>query len=184
MKNYLESAIKQFKYYQSLGQKAMDQVDEKSLFMEPGTDANSMAIIVKHLHGNMLSRWTDFLSSDGEKAWRNREDEFEDTLTNRTEVYQRWEEGWNCLFNAIESLKDNQLDQIIYIRNEGHTVMEAINRQLCHYSYHVGQLVLLGKIIKGNEWTSLSIPKGQSVAFNQRKFNEEKSRRHFTDSTS
>ncbi|MDW3191524.1 MAG: DUF1572 family protein [Cytophagales bacterium] len=182
MENYLESIIKQFKYYQGLGKKAMDQVDEKSLFMEPGINSNSMAVIVKHLHGNMLSRWKDFLGSDGEKTWRNRDDEFEDTLTDRTAVYERWEEGWECLFNAIENLKADQLDHIIYIRNEGHTVMEAINRQLCHYSYHVGQLVLLGKIIKGSDWTSLSIPKGQSAAFNQQKFKEEKSRKHFTDS--
>ena len=181
MENYLESVIKQFKYYQGLGRHTMEQVDEKSLFYEPVNDTNSIAVIVKHLHGNMLSRWTDFLETDGEKPSRNRDDEFEGTLTSREEVYQLWNEGWDCLFKAIEPLQANQLDQIIYIRNEGHTVMEAINRQLCHYIYHVGQIVFLGKIVKGSEWVSLSIPKGKSKDFNKTKFDQEKSRKHFTD---
>lgn len=181
MENYLESVIKQFKYYEGLGRYTMEQIDEKSLFFEPADDTNSIAIIVKHLHGNMLSRWTDFLNSDGEKEWRKRDEEFEGTLTNRKEVYKLWNEGWDCLFKAIEPLKADQLDQIIYIRNEGHTVMEAINRQLCHYIYHVGQIVFLGKIVTGSNWVSLSIPKGKSKDFNKNKFAQEKSRKHFTD---
>lgn len=181
MKNYLESVKKQFKYYEGLGRYTMEQVDEESLFFEPADDANSIAIIVKHLHGNMLSRWTDFLDSDGEKEWRNRDDEFEGTLTNRKEVYQLWNEGWNCLFKAIEPLTEDQLAQIVYIRNEGHSVMEAINRQLCHYIYHVGQIVFIGKIIKGTDWISPTIPKGKSKEFNKEKFSKEKSRKHFSD---
>ena len=181
MKNYLESVIKQFRYYEKLGRLTMDQVDEKSLFDEPAPDINSIAIIVKHLHGNMLSRWTDFLSSDGEKEWRDRDDEFEGTLTTRKEVGHLWNAGWSCLFKAIESLQEDQLDQIVYIRNEGHTVMEAINRQLCHYAYHVGQVVYLGKLIRGSDWVSLSIPKGKSKDFNKGKFAMKKSKKHFTD---
>jgi len=181
MKNYLESVIKQFKYYEGLGRYTMEQIDEKSLFYEPADDTNSIAIIVKHLHGNMLSRWSDFLDSDGEKEWRERDDEFEGTYTNRKEVHQLWNEGWECLFKAIEPLTEDQMEQIIYIRNQGHTVMEAINRQLCHYSYHVGQIVFLGKIVTGTNWVSLSIPKGKSKDFNKEKFAKEKSRKHFTD---
>jgi len=181
MENYLESVIKQFRYYEGLGRQTMKQMDEESLFYEPTDGVNSIAIIVKHLNGNMLSRWTDFLNTDGEKSSRNREDEFEGTLTNRKQVNQLWREGWSCLFKAIEPLQVDQLDQIVYIRNEGHTVMEAINRQLCHYIYHVGQIVFLGKIINGSDWVSLSIPKGKSKDFNKDKFAQEKSRKHFTD---
>ncbi|WP_421976365.1 DUF1572 family protein [Roseivirga seohaensis] len=181
MKNYLESVLKQFKYYEGLGRYTMEQIDEKSLFYEPAENTNSIAIIVKHLHGNMLSRWTDFLNSDGEKEWRKRDEEFESTLSNRKEVYQLWNEGWECLYNAIEPLKPAQLDHVIYIRNEGHTVMEAINRQLCHYTYHVGQIVLLGKIVTGANWVSLSIPKGKSTDYNKVKFSKDKSRKHFTE---
>jgi len=184
MENYLESVNKQFKYYEGLGRLTMEQLDEKSLFYEPGDHTNSIAIIVKHLHGNMLSRWTDFLNSDGEKKWRKRDEEFEDTLTNRKEVYHLWNEGWKCLFTAIENLRADQLNKIIYIRNEGHTVMEAINRQLCHYIYHVGQIVFLGKLVKGANWVSLSIPKSKSKDFNKQKFAKEKLRKHFTDKES
>jgi hypothetical protein len=174
MKNYLESVIRQLKYYKGLGRQTMEQIDEKSLFYEPAGDINSIAIIVKHLHGNMLSRWTNFLHSDGEKAWRNRDGEFEGTLKNREEIYLLWEEGWDCLFNAIEGLEPNDLNEIIYIRNEEHTVMEAINRQLCHYCYHVGQIVYLGKMVSGNHWKSLSISKGESLAYNRSRITPKK----------
>lgn len=181
-KNFLEGAIKQFRYYESLGTRTLAQLQDEDLFREPATDTNSIALIVKHLHGNMLSRWTDFLTSDGEKEWRDREDEFEATLTTREAVDSRWQAGWACLFQAIEPLSEADMDTIIYIRNEGHMVMEAILRQLCHYSYHVGQIVYLGKIARGKAWSSLSIPKGGSKQFNEEKFSQEKSRRHFTDS--
>jgi len=181
VKNYLDSTIKQFKYYEGLGWLTMEQLDEESLFFEPAKDTNSIAIIVKHLHGNMLSRWTDFLNSDGEKVWRDRDGEFEGTLSSRKEVYQRWNEGWSCLYKTLELLTIHELSQIIYIRNEGHTVLEAINRQLCHYSYHVGQIVLLGKMISGSNWKCLSVPKGESKVFNKKKFTKNKSRKHFSE---
>jgi len=129
----------------------------------------------------MLSRSTNFLTEDGEKEWRERDQEFEDTYANKDEMLQAWEKGWSCIFNAIKPLNDNQLEQIIYIRNQGHTVTEAINRRLAHYSYHIGQLVLLGKMIKDNNWQSLSIPKGNSSLYNNEKFVKEKERKHFTD---
>ena len=177
--NYLESIQRLFHYYKSLGEKAMKQLTEAELMMQPTPESNNIATIVKHLHGNMLSRWTDFLTSDGEKTWRNRDGEFEDTLNSREQVMKAWEEGWDCLFQAITPLTEDSLSRIIFIRNEGHTVLEAINRQLGHYSYHVGQMVFLAKEIKGETWESLSIPKGQSQSFNQEKFRQEKQRRHF-----
>ena len=131
------------------------------------------------MRGNMLSRWTDFLTSDGEKPWRHRDTEFEDTLLAKEEILTAWEEGWACLFNAINALAEDHLSDIIYIRNEGHTVLEAINRQLGHYSYHVGQIVYLARQAKAGEWDSLSIPKGKSKDFNKKKFDQEKGRRHF-----
>ena len=177
--NYLESVRRLFLYYKSLGEKAMAQLTEEELKEQPGPGSNNVAAIVKHLHGNMLSRWTDFLSTDGEKPWRNRDGEFEDTLEGRTRIMEAWEEGWACLFSAINSLQAENLQHIVYIRNEGHTVLEAINRQLAHYSYHVGQMVFLAKQIRGENWQSLSIPRGQSQAFNQEKFSQEKGRRYF-----
>jgi len=177
--NYLESIHQLFRYYKSLGEKAMDQLSEAELSYQPEPESNSMDIIVKHLHGNMLSRWTDFLTSDGEKPWRNRDSEFEGNLNTKAQVMNAWEEGWACLFNAIGALQPEDLHRIVYIRNEGHTVLEAINRQLAHYSYHAGQMVFLAKQVRGRGWQSLSIPKGQSQDFNREKFDQDKGRRHF-----
>ena len=177
--NYLQNIKKLFRYYKSLGDKTFAQLDETQIFQLPENHSNSVAIIVKHIAGNMLSRWTDFLNSDGEKSWRNREMEFENTFETKQEVLDYWEKGWACLFNAIDPLTIEDLDKIAYIRNEGHSVLEAINRQLAHYSYHVGQIVFLGKLWKGENWESLSIPKGQSKAFNQKKFSQEKQRKNF-----
>jgi len=182
MKNsFLSSSIKQFKYYKSLGDKTFEQLNFDELQKELAEDSNSITIIVKHLVGNMLSRWTNFLTEDGEKSWRQRDQEFMDTYTSKEDMLNAWENGWNCVFKAIEPLKNTDLEKIIYIRNQGHTVTEAINRQLAHYAYHVGQIVFLGKLIKGNQWRSLSIPKGKSEEFNTEKFGKEKSKRHFTD---
>ena len=178
--NYLESVRSLFRYYKSLGEKAMGQLTDTGLKFQPGPESNNIATIVKHLYGNMLSRWTDFLDSDGEKPWRNRDGEFEDTLDNREAVMKAWEEGWDCVFRALDGLEEKDLLRIVYIRNEGHTVLEAVNRQLAHYSYHVGQIVFLARQIQGPEWQSLSIPKGKSKAFNQEKFSREKGRRHFS----
>ena len=178
---FLESAKKQFLYYKTLGEKAINQLDEEQLFVVANEDTNSIAQIVKHLSGNMISRWTDFLTSDGEKEWRNRDDEFVDTYESKSELLENWNKGWDCLFNAINPLKPEQLSEIIYIRNEGHSVVEAINRQLAHYPYHIGQIVFYAKLLKKTEWESLSIPKNKSGEYNSEKFSKEKSIKNFTD---
>ncbi|WP_433829376.1 DUF1572 family protein [Flavobacterium anhuiense] len=179
--SYLESVKKQFLYYKMLGEKAMDQLEPDQLFTSVNEDTNSIATIVKHISGNMLSRWTDFLTTDGEKEWRNRDAEFENDLQSKGVVLELWNKGWNCLENALESLKPDQLSDIIYIRNEGHTVIEAINRQLAHYPYHVGQIVFYAKQLKNSEWNSLSIPKNKSGNYNAEKFAKEKEIKNFTD---
>lgn len=179
--DYLESIRKQFAYYKQLGDKTMAQLTDDQLFWQYNEESNSIAIIVKHLWGNMLSRWTDFLHTDGEKEWRDRDGEFEMDLTSRTEVLNKWNEGWDCLFKALDMLKPEDLERIIYIRNQGHTVAEALNRQLAHYPYHVGQMVFIGKMLVGNNWKSLSIPKGNSRKFNEEKFSKPKEKGHFTD---
>lgn len=179
--SYLPSALKQFEYYESLGRKTIDAVPDEGLFWQPASESNNIAIIVGHLNGNMLSRWTDFLDSDGEKEWRQRDREFEPVLETREAVVAAWEEGWACVRQALTPLGTEDMDRLAYIRNQGHTVIEAINRQLGHYSYHVGQMVFLGKIYHNESWESLSIPKGKSSEFNARKFAEEKKRGHFTD---
>ena len=179
--NYIKSIQKQFNYYKSLGDKTFEQLTEEQLFWQSNKDDNSIAIIVKHIAGNMLSRWTNFYTEDGEKEWRNRDQEFINSFTTKEEVIAYWESGWHCLFNTINSLKVENLERIIYIRNIGHTVTEAINRQLSHYSFHIGQIVYLGKMMKGNAWKSLSVPKNQSKAYNEEKFGKEKHRGHFTD---
>lgn len=179
--SFLVSSIKQFKYYKSLGEKIFEQLDFNELQKEFAEDSNSICIIVKHMVGNMLSRWTNFLTEDGEKSWRYRDQEFEDNYQSKEELLNDWEKGWNCVFEAITPLTEDHLEQLVYIRNQGHTVTEAINRQLAHYAYHVGQIVFLGKLIKGKQWKSLSIPKGKSKDYNTEKFGQEKSKRHFTD---
>lgn len=179
--SYLPSAIKQFKYYKSLGDKTISQLSVEELKKEFVEDSNSVAIIVKHIIGNMLSRWTNFLSEDGEKEWRKRDEEFKDTFTSKEELIETWNKGWECLFNAIKPLSLDDLEKIIYIRNQGHTVTEAINRQMMHYAYHVGQIVFLGKLIKGTNWEPLSIAKGKSKDYNIDKFSKDKSKRHFTE---
>ena len=181
MNNYLDSTKKLFAYYKKLGDDAMAQIDDEKLFFQVNEDANSIAIIVQHLAGNMLSRWTDFLTTDGEKEWRNRDAEFEKNITNKQDLLAYWNSGWQCLFTALEPLTSGDLDKIIYIRNEGHTVLEAINRQLAHYPYHVGQLVFLAKLLAADKWKSLSIPKNKSQEYNQEKFSKEKDNSFFTD---
>ena len=179
--NFMQSSRKLFEYYKSLGDKAMAQIEEKDLFVKPNIESNSIAIIVQHMHGNMLSRWTDFLTSDGEKEWRNRDLEFEDDMNSETQIKEAWENGWKCLFDAINPLTDEDLSKIVYIRNEGHTVQEAILRQIAHYSYHVGQIVFLAKALKGEGWQTLSIARNASRDYNNDKFNAEKQRGFFTD---
>jgi hypothetical protein len=178
---FLTSAIKLFRYYKKLGEGAINQLDDNDILKRPNDASNSIALIVHHLSGNMLSRWTDFLTSDGEKPWRNRDAEFDESYPDKKTMMDAWEKGWACLLNALESLKPEDLQKIIYIRNEGQSVMEAIQRQLAHYPHHVGQILYQAKAIKGDSFTSLSIPKGNSGSFNQDKFGQEKTRKHFTD---
>ena len=128
-----------------------------------------------------MSRWTDFLESDGEKEWRKRDAEFENHIHSREQLLEKWEAGWACLFQALESVNDENFHQLVYIRNQGHTITEAINRQLAHYSYHIGQIVYIGRMVQGVKWESLSIAKGASKQFNAEKFSKEKQRGHFTD---
>ncbi len=179
--DYLDSVKKQFEYYKMLGDKTFAQLSDEQLFWQFNAESNSVAVIVKHLCGNMRSRWTDFLTTDGEKAWRNRDAEFENNISTREDLIAQWEEGWQCLFTALNSLTENDLSKVIYIRNMGHSVMEAINRQLAHYPYHVGQIVCIGKMLCDDTWQSLSIPKGNSQAYNADKFNKPKRKQHFTD---
>lgn len=177
---YLENLKSQFLYYKTLGEKAIAQLEPELLFVAVNENTNSIAVIVNHLSGNMRSRWTDFLTSDGEKEWRNRDAEFEASITNKEELMRVWDVGWNCFFEALNSIEENQLDTIIYIRNEGHTLLEALNRQLAHYPYHIGQIVFYSKLLKQSEWTSLSIPKNKSIGYNTEKFAKEKSIKNFT----
>ncbi|PWG79240.1 DUF1572 family protein [Pararcticibacter amylolyticus] len=166
---FLTSAIKQFRYYKQLGEKTFAQLPDEHLFWQYNAESNSIATIVKHLAGNMLSRWTDFLVTDGEKDWRNRDSEFENDVATRAEMLALWDKGWQILLDTLVELKENDLDRIIYIRNEEHTVVEAINRQLAHYPYHIGQIVYIGKQL-AYSWQSLSIPRGGSQSFNEEKF--------------
>ncbi|MGG8496840.1 DUF1572 family protein [Tenacibaculum sp. TC6] len=179
--SYLESVKRQIAYYKSLGDKTFNLLTQEQLFYQYNEESNSIAVIAKHIAGNMLSRWTHFFTEDGEKEWRNRDTEFVNTFTSKDEMITYWEKGWDCFITTINSLTTEDLERIIYIRNQGHTVTEAINRQLCHYPYHIGQIVFLGKIIKNTDWQSLSIPKNASEKYNNEKFTTPKTRKHFTE---
>ena len=179
--DYLESIKQLFDYYKMLGEKTFAQLDEKELFWKYNEESNSIGTIVKHLWGNMLSRWTDFLTTDGEKEWRNRDAEFENDIKDKAELLSKWNEGWVCLRKGINGLTESDLTKVIYIRNQGHTVVEAISRQLGHCAYHIGQIVYIGKMVRDNKWNSLSIPKGKSKEVNTEKFSQSKYKQHFTD---
>lgn len=178
---YLESVKKQFAYYKLLGDKTFEQLTDDQFRWQYNDESNSIAMIVNHLSGNMLSRWTDIFNTDGEKQWRDREAEFAVAKPDRQTLLAIWNKGWNTFFETLESLTDEDLEKIIYIRNMGHTVTEAINRQLAHYPYHVGQIVFLGKMLCNEKWQSLSIPRGQSESYNAEKFQKDKHKAHFTD---
>ena len=181
MTSYLDSVGKQLLYYKSLGDKTFEQLSFEDLKKELNSNANSISIIVKHIVGNMFSRWTNFLTEDGEKEWRKRDNEFIDTYENKEQLLESWENGWNCLFEAINPLTSDDLVRTVYIRNQGHSVTEAINRQMMHYAYHIGQIVFMGKLIRCKDWHSLSIPKGKSKDYNNEKFAKNKGKRHFTE---
>lgn len=166
--SYIEDALAIFRQYKQLGERAMAQVTDEQLFASLDQESNSIAIIVKHLTGNMRSRWTDFLTSDGEKPTRNRDGEFVDPPATREALMKDWEEGWACLFSAIEPLSDSDLGRTITIRGEAHSVMQAINRQLAHYPQHIGQIILLAKHFASEHWQTLSVPRNRSAEFNRK----------------
>lgn len=168
--NYLSSIKWMFNYCKELGDKTLAQIDDEQIHWKCNKESNSIAIIVQHMAGNMLSRLTDFLTTDGEKPWRKRDDEFEVHSIKKITLLEQWNKGWNCLFNTINSLTENDLTKTVFIRNEQHTVIEAINRQIAHLSYHVGQIVLIAKMILNENWKTLSIPKGKSKEFNAGNF--------------
>lgn len=178
---YLNSIKKQFEYYKSVGEKTFDQLNEDDFFWQYNQQTNSIAVIVNHLWGNMKSRWTDFLISDGEKEWRNRDLEFEAVIQTKDELLTKWNDGWKCLFDALNSITDENFDSEIYIRNQSHSIVEAVNRQFAHYSYYIGQIVYIGRMIKGKDWKSLTIPMGKSSDFNKAKFSKGKHGGHFSE---
>lgn len=168
---FLETAINVFRLYKNEAERAIAQLDDTQLFSAPSSESNSVAVIMKHLWGNMLSRWTNFLTTDGEKEWRNRDTEFEaEDIKTRAELMQKWEEGWACMFKALNALTPADVTKTVYIRGEEYTVLRAIQRQTAHYVSHIGQVVYVAKMLKGSEWKTLSIPKGQSKAFNEKMF--------------
>lgn len=178
----LVSAIKQFTYYKQLADKAINQIQEEGLFHQFHDNDNSIAIIIKHMAGNMKSRWTNIFTEDGEKPWRNRDSEFESSFKTKDECILVWESGWKILFDTLGSLQESNLDRIIYIRNEGMTVSDAILRQMCHYSYHCGQIVFKCKQLAEENWVSLSIPKNKSADYNFKKFDQIREEKHYLDS--
>lgn len=165
--DFLKDSIKRFRIYKTLGDKTFEQLTEADFFFQPSLESNSIAIVVQHLHGNMLSRWTNFLTEDGEKKWRKRDDEFESVQLTKVDVLALWNAGWHCLLTTLESLTEADLDNPITIRSEPLQVYDAILRQLAHYPYHVGQIVYIGKLIKDADFKTLSIAKNQSNAFNK-----------------
>ena len=164
--SYLEDSLTLFHYYRNLAERAMDQLTEEQLYAALDPEMNSIAVIVKHIAGNMLSRWTDFLSSDGEKPNRDRDSEFEAPPPTREALMELWNRGWAGVFSALEPLTDADLNRVVMIRSEAHSVTQAISRQLAHYAYHVGQIVFLAKHFQSEQWKSLTIPRGQSQSFN------------------
>jgi Protein of unknown function (DUF1572) len=165
-KEFIGSAVKRLKYYKELGDKTFTQLNDWDFHYQPNNESNSIAIIIQHMAGNMQSRWTNFLTEDGEKEWRQRDDEFEIHSYSKHQLVEVWEKGWACCLGTLESLKKKDLKKTVTIRQEPLTVIDAINRQLAHYPYHVGQIIHIAKTIKGKNWNNLSIPKGNSAAYN------------------
>jgi hypothetical protein len=167
MEGFLKDCIKRFLYYKELGDKTLEQISEEELHWMPSSESNSIALIIQHMHGNMKSRWTNFLTEDGEKPWRNRDQEFEQPIWTKETALDIWNQGWNCLLDTLAGLQTEDLQKTIYIRTEPLLVYDAILRQLAHYPYHVGQIVYIGRMIRNEQWKNLSIPKGDSQAFNE-----------------
>lgn len=168
--HFLQNIISEFKRYKDLGDRCFEQLSDTDIHWRLNEESNSIAIVVKHMVGNMLSRWTNFLTEDGEKSWRKRDTEFTDPYLNKTEMTEAWDKGWHCVFEAMDTIDMSNFNQDVFIRAEKHSIPEALNRQLAHYAYHTGQIVMIAKIIKGSTWKPLTIPKGKSEAFNKSKF--------------
>ena len=175
--SHLTDAVAVFAYYKKLAERAIEQTIDEGLFAAPDDETNSIAIIVKHMTGNMRSRWTDFLTTDGEKPDRDRDSEFEEPATTRAALMEQWEKGWSVLFEALAGLSDADMARTVTIRGEAHSVTQAINRQLAHYPYHVGQIVLLARHYASGKWQSLTVPKKQSAEFNRQVLAGETSQR-------
>ena len=175
--SYLEDSLAVFRHYKTMAERAMAQVTDEQLFAVLDNEMNSIALIVKHMTGNMRSRWTDFLTTDGEKPDRQRDSEFVDPPPTRAALTALWEQGWKCVFDALEPLSEEDLRRTVTIRGEVHSVMQAINRQLAHYASHCGQIVFLAKHLNHAGWQSLSVPRGQSKQFTQRVLGGEVSQR-------
>ncbi len=175
--SYLEDSLSVFRYYKRLAEAAMVQVTDEQLFAVLDPEMNSIALIVKHMAGNMRSRWTDFLTSDGEKPDRNRDNEFVEPPARREAVITMWDSGWSCLFSALENLSSEDMTRTVVIRGEAHSVMQAVNRQVAHYAYHCGQIVFLAKHFQYSQWKSPTIPRGHSAKLNQRVIDGEASQR-------
>jgi hypothetical protein len=175
--SYLADSLALLRYYKTLAEGAMAQVSDEQLSAVLDPEMNSIAQIAKHLAGNMRSRWTEFLTTDGEKPDRNRDEEFVSAPPTREALMRTWEEGWRCLFSALEPLTDADLSRTVTIRGEPHSVMQAINRQLAHYTYHIGQMVMLAKHFRGADWKTLSVPRNKSAEFNRRVLAGESSQR-------
>jgi uncharacterized damage-inducible protein DinB len=175
--SYISDSVELFRYYKRMAENAMAQCPDDKLCAELDTQSNSISIIVKHMAGNMRSRWTDFLTTDGEKADRQRDTEFETPMETRREILAVWEAGWKLLFDALTALTDDDLGKTVRIRTEAHSVMQAINRQVAHYSYHIGQIVYLARHFAGGQWKTLTIPKKKSGEFNARVGARERSQR-------
>ena len=166
-KEFLETSVRRMKYYKELGEKTFDQLNEADFHFQPTSESNSIAVIIQHMAGNMLSRFTNFLTEDGEKPWRQRDDEFEEHTYTRQQLIEIWDKGWKCFFDAMQSLNSEDLMKQVSIREEKLSAIDAIIRQLAHYPYHIGQIAYVGKVIKNDNWKNLSIAKGSSQAYNQ-----------------
>ena len=164
---FINASIRRMKYYKELGEKTFEQLNDADFHFQPSSESNSIAVMIQHIVGNMLSRFTNFLTEDGEKDWRNRDDEFEVHNYSKQQLIDLWNKGWKCFLDVLESLKEDDLIKTITIRKEQLSVTDAIIRQLAHYPYHIGQIVYVGRLIKNENWKNLSIPKGNSQAFNQ-----------------
>ncbi|UVD80340.1 DUF1572 domain-containing protein [Myroides albus] len=172
---------KQFEYYRMLADKTVLLLSQEELNWKVNEESNTVAVLMRHITGNLLSRFTNFFTEDGEKEWRKRDEEFAEGFYDRHELISNWDKAWNVLFATIDSIDEHNIETIIKIRNQDHTVGEVLYRQLAHYPYHIGQIVFIGKMIKNKDWQSLSIPKNKSTDYNQEKFSNPNSEKHFTD---